>query len=137
MESVELKSVGGESSITLVEREPFDVSKPIDYFTVQLFDTSLSASARVYAFQSADLPALFAEIATNWNTFTGPRSWSSLEGEFKLEVSHDGLGHFGIVTELRSGLYPGDWMVRSTVMIETSQLDRIASDVSKFIGRQG
>ena len=135
MESLEIKSADGASSITLVEREPFETSAPIDYFTVQLTDAHLSASARVYANMLCNgLPELFAHIAQHWKDFTGPQAWSSLEGEFTLKVTHDGIGHFVIFAELRSGNYERDWLVKSSVMVETSQLDRIASDVSKFIG---
>ena len=135
MESVRLKS-GGLSSITFVEREPIDTSKPIDYFTVQLRDANLSASARVYAFCSGGLADLFAQVAANWQDFVGPEMWSSLEGEFKLVVDHDGLGHFTFAAELRSGLYPTDWIVQSSVILETSQLDGVAAEVSEFLGRQ-
>jgi hypothetical protein len=135
MESLEIKSVDGASSIALIDREPFDTTKIIDYFTVQLTDTRLSASARVFAYMCSGLPELFSHVARNWQDFTGPRAWSALEGEFTLEMTHDGIGHFTIAAELRSGHYERDWLVKSSVMIETSQLDRIASDVSDFIGR--
>ena len=66
MESVEIKSVDGASTIAFVDREPFDTSKTVDYFTVRLIDTHLSAEARVYAYMCSGLPELFAHIARNW-----------------------------------------------------------------------
>ncbi len=135
MESVEIKSADGASTIAFVDREPFDTSKTIDYFTVRLTDTHLSAAARVYAYMCSGLPELFAHVAHNWRDFTGPRAWSSLEGEFDLEITHDGIGHFTIAAQLRSGHYERDWLVKSSVTAETSQLDRIASDIADFIGR--
>ena len=135
MKSLEIKSAGGASSITFLEREPFDASVPIDYFAVRLADSHLHATARVYAYHCADLPDLFAYAAQNWQDFAGPRTWSSIEGEFTLAITHDGMGHFAIIAELRSGPYERDWFVKSSVMVETSQLDLIASEVSEFIGR--
>ncbi len=135
MESLEIKSVDGESSITFLAREPSDTSKTADYFVVQLRGPNLNASARVYVYMCKELPELFAHVARNWQDFTGPRAWSSLEREFTLEISHDGLGHFTISAVLHSGLYDRDWRVNSHVMVETSQLDRIALDIAQFVGQ--
>jgi hypothetical protein len=136
MESFEIRSVDRGACIRFSNREPFDTSEPIDYFTVQLTDAHLSASARVYAYMSHGLAEMFRDVAGSWRDFTGPQAWSSLEGEFVLDVTHDGLGHFTISAALRSGRDDRDWLVRSTVMIETAQLDRIASESARFIGQQ-
>lgn len=133
MESLEIKSVDRASCIEFVDREPFDATESVEYFTVRLKDANLSASARVYASMCSGLPVLFANVARNWRDFTGS-AWSSLEGEFSLEISHDGIGHFTIVAQLRSGHDDRDWEVKSSVMVETAQLDRIAADISEFIG---
>lgn len=134
MEKVEIKSAEGPSTIALVDREPFDTSQTIDYFTVQLTDTNLSASARLYAYMCGGLPELFAHVAENWREFSGPLDWASLEDTFKLKITHDGLGHFRIVAQLRSGPYDRDWLVQASVMAETSQLSRIAADIAAFLG---
>jgi hypothetical protein len=135
MASFEIESADGASSLAMIDREPSDTSMTIDYFTVRLTDTHLSASARVYAYMCSGLTGLFEHVARNWQRFTGPRAWSSLEGEFTLEITHDGIGHFTIAAELRSGLRERDWLVKTSLMAETAQLDRIASGISEFIGR--
>ena len=135
MELIEIKSADGASSINFLDREPLDASVPIDYFAVRLADSDLHATARVYAYHCAGLPDLCTCVAQNWQDFAGPQTWSSIEGEFTLAITHDGMGHFTIIAELRSGPYERDWCVKSSVMVETSQLDRIAAEVSGFIGR--
>jgi hypothetical protein len=127
--------ISADRFLRIIDREPFDSSKSIDYFTVRVTDVHLSAAARVYAYMCSGLPKLFAHVARNWQDFTDPRAWSSLEGKFGLEVSHGGMGHFTIATQLRSGHYERDWLVKCSVIAETSQLKRISSDIADFIGR--
>ena len=134
MDSVTVKSANGSASLVLSNREPFDTSTEIGYFTVTLTHDHLTASARVYAYVCGGLSQLFASVAENWQTFTGPDSWSSLECEFNIEITHDGLGHFNLRVSLDSRSGDPDWELISNVVVETAQLDRIAADIRSFIG---
>lgn len=132
MDSVTIKSANGDASLVLSNREPIDSTAEIAYFTATLINNQLTASSRVYAAVAGGLPEFFDSVATNWQTFTGPESWSSLECEFNVEITHDGLGHFNLRVSLDSP--SADWELISNVVIETAQLDRIASDIRSFIG---
>ena len=134
MDSVTIKSANGSASLVLSNREPFDASSEIGHFTVTLTHDHLTASSRVYAYMCGGLSQLFAAVAQNWQTFTGPDSWSSLECEFNIEITHDGLGHFNLRVSLDSRSGDPDWELISNVVVETAQLDRIAGDVRSFIG---
>lgn len=134
MDSLTIKSANGSASLTLAKREPLDSSTEIVHFTVMLSHDNLTASARVYAYMCSGLSELFQGVAQNWQTFTGPESWSSLECEFAIEITHDGLGHFNLRVSLDSQSGDPDWELVSNVMIETSQLDRVATDIRSFIG---
>lgn len=135
MEEFKIKSAVGSSSISFIERVPSDPTIPIRYYTVRLQDGRLDAAARVDAWLFSDyLIDLLRYVAENWQAFRGPKEWSSMEGEFLLQISHDGRGHFSINTDLSSGIYPPEWNVKSSVLVETSQLDRLVFELSEFIG---
>jgi hypothetical protein len=136
MTTFTIQSSDSCASIEFFDREPPYPAMAIDYFKVRLRDVNLDATARIYLDMSEDLAGFFTLIARNWSAFTGPKQWSSFEGDFSLVITHDGRGHFLIKAELKSGLCPRDWTVHSSIMIDTSQLDRLAADLAEFIGKQ-
>jgi hypothetical protein len=118
-----------------MEREPDDRMKELTYLTICLSDSNLSATARIYGYMSEGLVGLFEAVAREWRSFRGPISWSSLECELNVEITHDGLGRFSIVNNLTESSIDPAWEVTNTVIVETSQLDRIAYELRTFIGQ--
>ncbi|HYV39939.1 MAG TPA: DUF6228 family protein [Gemmataceae bacterium] len=121
------------ATLEFFDREPDDVSRPIDYFSVRVRDINLTASARVYHY-GPTLVCLFDEIAAEWRGWDESKMWESLEGELKLRCGNDRRGHITIQAQFRSGHYDHDWFVQSAVIVEAGQLDDIARRARKFFG---
>ena len=135
MDDVIFRSANRLSSLAFLHREPDDRSQELRYFTVRLCDTNLAATARVYGYMRSGLPNAFDRIAAEWQSLTGPLEWSSLECEFCVAITHDGLGHFTLRNSLSQSRHDDGWEVTNHVVVETSQLDRLATDLRAFIGR--
>jgi hypothetical protein len=132
-----IPNVNGKGGLLFFDRQPFDPAQPIEYFSVRVTDHDLDATAKVYAgYFPPHLARLFARMAQHWSGWSGELNWESLEGELKLQCSHDGLGHITIGIVLRSGPYPQDWQVESSVVTEAGQLDSIAKRAELFFGKE-
>jgi hypothetical protein len=117
------------------ERSPRDPSLPIDTFWVRVTDLNLSAACQVYAGYAPSHPAsLFADMAQQWQGWTGELAWQSLEGELRIRCTRDRQGHIFIGVELRPGQMPDDWRVFATVTAEAGQLEEIAGRAAIFFG---
>lgn len=132
---IKIKDKSGLGEIVLYDRVPKQTDKPIDYFSVKVTGNEIIASARVYAYSCSDLPELFIKIKKDWKCFRGPACWKSTESEFKIEITHDGSGHYTLISELRSGFDKMDWLAKISITFEVSQLDNIARDIRLFIGQ--
>jgi hypothetical protein len=93
---------------------------------------SLDASALVHLSgrEEGELPAFFADVASNANGWTGARDWRAHEGGLYVSCTHDGRGTVSMGTELRD-MNLG-WVVRAVVPIDAGALDRVAADVAAF-----
>ena len=106
-----------------------------DRWHVTLSLPGLSASAEVDAFAydgEHTLDLLFRRLADDWRGWEGERTWSSLEGDFDLAATHDGLGHVALQVRLRSGPFPADWLATGTIWLDAGQLDAVAREASAF-----
>ena len=106
-----------------------------DRWVVSLSLPYLSASTEVDAFAldgENTLGILFRRIADDWRGWDGERGWASLEGDFRLAATHDGLGHIALVVRLRSGPEPDRWRVEGTIWLEPGQLDALAREAAAF-----
>ena len=105
---------------------------PIRCFHVRLVDVNLDAAAEVDARLAPDFVAFLERIAADWQGWQGSRSWESLEGEFSLECTHDGLGHVRFAARLRSGQDENDWEVQTTVTTDAGLLEQTAAEAKRF-----
>jgi hypothetical protein len=136
LEEFRIASTTGGGYLQFADRVPLDPDLPIESFRVQVSDDHLSASGKVDAGYVPSHPAkLFADMAAKWSGWPGELVWESLEGEFQLRCTHDGLGHIAIRVELRSGPMHDDWQVMATVMTEAGQLETIAQQAAVFFGQ--
>jgi Family of unknown function (DUF6228) len=106
-----------------------------DRWQVTLILPGLSASAEVDAVAydgEHTLGLLFRRLADDWRGWEGERTWRSLEGDFDLAATHDGLGHVALEVRLRSGPYAADWLATGTLSLDAGQLDAVARDAAAF-----
>jgi hypothetical protein len=106
---------------------------------VSLSLPGLSASVEVDAFAhdgEQTLGLLFRGLADDWLGWEAERTWSSLEGDFDLAATHDGLGHVALEVRLRVGPYAEDWLATGTIWLDAGPLDAVARDAAAFTGGQ-
>ncbi|HVF46551.1 MAG TPA: DUF6228 family protein [Pyrinomonadaceae bacterium] len=124
---------GSDGSAQLELSEPEGLLKPDgrEYYRVTLRDEGLVASMKVYAFvpTAESLDRFLRAIAENWRGWSDEKRWSSLEGEFRLACTHDGLGHIRFEATLDS---PVGWFVSSRVTVAAGDLDHIAIEAARF-----
>jgi Family of unknown function (DUF6228) len=83
------------------------------------------------------LATYFGRIADDWRGWDGPRGWSSLEGEFDFEATHDGLAYMTLRVRVQSGLDTEDWRAEGTIWIDAGQLERLARAAREFDASAG
>jgi Family of unknown function (DUF6228) len=83
------------------------------------------------------LSTYFRRIADDWRGWDGPRGWSSLEGEFDFQATHDGLGHVELRVRMRGGLDADDWQAEGTIWIDAGQLETLARAARSFDSSAG
>ena len=107
------------------------------YYRVGLSGPDLHGVCQVYAYEPGTGPdKFFRDLATSWRGWQGKKEWSSLEGELRFSATCDSTGHTSLSVRLRSGPYPFDWSLSAVLLIEAGQLERVASDIEKFVSRE-
>lgn len=83
--------------------------------------------------QEPGIATLFAWAARNWKGWDGARVSESLEGEFRLELSCDRLGHVALAVALSSdgGLLDA-WSFPARLGLDAGQLEAIARELEHF-----
>src|SRR2546425_9319376 len=101
-----------------------------DYFRVSVVARDHSAIRPVYAYTDAHgIARLFAEAARDSNGWHGPKVWESLEGELRMELTMDRLGHVALRVRIRSDAGGRDpWEHDAELALEAGQLEAIARD---------
>jgi hypothetical protein len=93
-----------------------------------------SAIRRVYAYtDGAGIARLFSEAAREWKGWTGAKVWESIEGELRLELRINHLGHVFLRVRIRSD--PGEadrWQLDAELGLDAGQLDGVARDANRF-----
>ena len=124
MSSLIIKSTHGSTQVELREHDA-------DFFMVTIRDVTLQASAGVYHYGGDGIDKYFADLSENWQGWSGPKEWESLEGTLKLEATADGKGHITLGVQLDYGT-PYYWRIRALLILEAGQLERISKDARKF-----
>jgi hypothetical protein len=95
----------------------------------------VSFEAKPYLYEDADeLVAFFAGLAEDWQGWTGIRSWSSVEGDFKIDASHNGHGEVLLKVSLQK--IAGDfnkYQFVGGITVEPGSLGEIASQIKKVL----
>ncbi|MEO1068124.1 MAG: DUF6228 family protein [Cyanobacteria bacterium J06638_6] len=105
-----------------------------DYFQVALDACDHSASRQVYAYTDPwGIARLFSTAAKQWKGWEGHRVWESLEGELRLDLSIDRLGHVTLEVRIQSDPGgPDPWEHRAELTLEAGQLAAIARAMVLF-----
>lgn len=132
--------IRGESnsgSIELSEQEGLTKTDGSEFYRVTLRENAFEASIRVYAFNPKDdaLPKFASRLADDSKGWKGLRIWRSLEGEFRLECEHDGVGHIRLTETIHSNPYGCGWTGQIRFDVTAGELEGIAYQVDHFFGK--
>jgi len=131
---VTIKSSRSKGELKLSEPNPPGSRYPIEYLRVSLRDREIAASSsRVYIYEPFSLAAFFDDLAACWKGWEGEKRWESVEQDFTLSITADGLGHVAMKVILKSGPYEDDWCVQSVIHVDAGQLEEIAATVKKLL----
>jgi hypothetical protein len=105
-------------------------------YKVKLKGPNYEGTASVYAHPEFPLfDSFFRDLAQDWSGWKGEREWGSLEGEFRLCATIDSTGHVDLMVKIKSGPYPYDWSLTTTLVLESGQLAQIARQIERFVTR--
>ena len=101
-------------------------------FFVAVSAADHSARRQVWAYTDGrGIARIFSEAATEWRGWEGKKTWQSLEGEFRLDLSSDKLGHVTLSARLSSNGGTADgWLLQADISIDAGQLDSIARNAN-------
>ena len=134
VDTVIIKSSRSAGELRLSEPKPPSVSYPVEYLRITLKDREIAASSsKIYIYEPFDMAAFFEDLAANWKGWEGVKEWASVEGDFALSCTSDGLGHVAMEVTLKSGVYEDDWCVKAVIHVEVGQLEEIAAKVKQFL----
>ena len=76
---------------------------------------------------------LFQDAASNWRGWSGKKSWESLEGDFRLELSSNSTGHITLKTLISHDCgNPDPWRLIAAFEMNAGQLESVAQKVQRF-----
>ena len=105
-----------------------------DYFRVSVIAHDHSATRRVYAYtDGSGIARLFADAAKAWKGWHEAKTWESLEGELRIELSIDRLGHVTVAVRVRSDPGGSDrWQLDAELGLDAGQLDGVAREATRL-----
>ncbi len=107
-----------------------------EFLVVHLDLPDVTATKSIYGDYAARFGALlqyFEGLADQWRGWDGVKAYDSLEGDLRLEATHD--GHVHLRVRLRNYIDPTDWIVEGEVTIDAGEeLSRIVSDLRAALG---
>lgn len=131
---VEIVEVGTSSHCLRLSREPGSQ----DYLSAELCLPGLSARTDVYEFNGfGGLADFFSGMVADWRGWQGVRECESLEGDMRIEATHDG-GHIQLRVTLRrdtpSGWHGERWVTTADLVLELGeQLRGIADELRDLV----
>ena len=130
----------GDAGRTLTFSDPEGHgTRPADYLSVTVRGPDMSASRQVYAGWDGGftpLAAFFADLADQWRGWEGERVFESIEGDLRIEATHD--GHVRLRVLLWESTVPHGWRVESAIRLDAGEaLSRAATDVALLVRASG
>ena len=103
----------------------------MEYYTLSLSGRGMNSSVRVANQSYGETPLdFFKQLAEGWD---GEKVWSALEGEYSMSAKSDLTGHIYINFHIYSNLTEPYWSVQVAIVLESGQLDSIATGLSEFL----
>lgn len=90
--------------------------------SVTLEGPDLRASRQVYegyANGFTNLARYFEDLTANWRGWSGSRSYESIEGDLRLDATHD--GHVNLRVLLWESTVPGGWRVEGELRLDAGE----------------
>ena len=81
---------------------------------------------------TSKLASLFQAMAEQWRGWEGKLVWLSLDGDFALNATSDGLGHIELEVECSNYGVAEPWYFKGSLFAEAGQLDTLARDAKRF-----
>jgi hypothetical protein len=132
MESVVIRDV----RTALVFSDPDSAMKvPAQYLSVAIEGPGLRASRQVYEAYDEGFSGLaryFSDLAANWRGWRGSRDYESIEGDLRIQATHD--GHVKLRVTLWESTVPEGWRVEAEVRLDAGEaLTAAASEVAALV----
>ena len=128
--SCTLRSIHGDTSLTLSDFHPEYQSADADSFLVSVASGSWRGEVRASSFMASDLGDFFHGLALSWRGWEGERNWSTLEGEFTLCATSDRLRHIRLAFALSQPSIDLGWELKGALELEAGMLESAAKQVS-------
>lgn len=134
VDEVTIKSSRSAGELKLSEPKPPGSRHAVEYLRVSLKDREIAASSsKVYIYEPYALASFFSDLAVHWKGWEGEKVWHSVEEDFALSCTSDGLGHVAMKVTLKSGSYEDDWRVQAVIHLDAGKLEEVASKVKEFL----
>lgn len=132
MESVVIRDV----RTALVFSDPDNaMNVPAQYLSVTIEGPDLRASRHVYEGYDEGFSSLaryFSDLAANWRGWHGSRDYESIEGDLRIQATHD--GHVNLRVALCESTVPEGWRVEAEVRLDAGEaLTAAAADVASLV----
>ncbi|MXG91557.1 DUF6228 family protein [Nocardioides flavescens] len=126
----------GSEGTTMVFADPQSLgADSADLLSVTLTGPDLHASRQVYAGWVdgfAHLATFFTGLADQWRGWTGVLVFESVEGDLRIEATHD--GHVNLRVTLSESTVLDGWTVRATVRLDAGEaLSDAGRDVALLV----
>jgi len=123
-ESLVLKSAHGGAEVRIQRPDATTID-------VEINAAGLHARTAVYELDASSLAQFFKDMARDWRGWPDVREWKSLESDFSLSCTTDGLGHVSVRLQLYSDCSRTGWAAGVDLVLEAGQLDDIARGAVK------
>lgn len=102
-----------------------------EYLNVKLEHPDAKVKAKPYLYTDhADLIAFFDEMAKDWKGWSGIRVWSTVESDFELTATNDGVSTVTLKVMLnKADSSAGPWSFTVDLKIDLGDLNRIADEL--------
>jgi Family of unknown function (DUF6228) len=135
--SVLIRSSDGRAAGTLRLSQP---ARPWDddllTYQIQVQAPGLLATVEITSLHGDAIPAFLHDLAEDFRGWPGSRNWRSLEDQFRLEATHDSLGHVSLLVRLRPRAYLDHWELCLPVTVEAgAEMTTLADALTVFFQR--
>lgn len=112
-----------------------DMTVPAQYLSVTVESADMRASRQVYEGYDdgfSSLARYFRDLANDWRGWQGSRDYESIEGDLRLQATHD--GHVNLRVLLWESAVPRGWRVEVEVRLDAGEpLSAAATDIAALV----